>query len=163
MDLEQELRTEFLVFATSHMVNTIVKVSSSMDQSEQFGVLIVDDEPNIRSGLAKGLAAEADTIDTAADADDALVKFDLAKHPLVIVDVRLNCNMTGLELLTRILQSRPQTAVIVITAHGTVETAVEAMRAGAFDFILKPVDLNLVRTAPAYGRPGLRVVRRSGV
>lgn len=145
MDLEQELRAEFPGFATSHMVNGIVKVSSSMDHSEQFGVLIVDDEPNIRSGLAKGLAAEADKIDTAANADDALLKFDLAKHPLVIVDVRLNCNMTGLELLTRILQSRPQTAVIVITAHGTVETAVEAMRAGAFDFILKPVDLNLVR------------------
>lgn len=116
-----------------------------MDHSEQFGVLIVDDEPNIRSGLAKGLAAEAEVIDTAADAEEALAIFNNRKHPLVIVDVRLNCNMTGLELLKRILDIRPQTAVIVITAHGTVETAVEAMRAGAFDFILKPVDLNLVR------------------
>ena len=126
-------------------INATVRVLSSMKQSEQFGILIVDDEPNIRSGLAKGLAAEADKIDTAADAEEALVKFEAAAHPLVIVDVRLNCNMTGLELLRRILHARPQTAVIVITAHGTVETAVEAMRAGAFDFILKPVDLNLVR------------------
>ena len=116
-----------------------------MDRSEQFSVLIVDDEPNIRSGLAKGLAAEADKIETAADANEALIKFDATKHPLVIVDVRLNCDMTGLDLLRRILHVHPQTAVIVITAHGTVETAVEAMRAGAFDFILKPVDLNLVR------------------
>ena len=116
-----------------------------MDQSEQFGILIVDDEPNIRSGLAKGLAAEADTIDTAADADEAIAKFASLKHPIVIVDVRLNCNMTGLELLKRMLQISQHTVVIVITAHGTVETAVEAMRAGAFDFILKPVDLNLVR------------------
>ncbi|MEI7460992.1 MAG: sigma-54 dependent transcriptional regulator [Pirellula sp.] len=116
-----------------------------MDQSEQFCVLIVDDEPNIRSGLAKGLAAEADTIDTAADANEAIAKFALLKYPIVIVDVRLNCNMTGLELLKRMLQISQHTVVIVITAHGTVETAVEAMRAGAFDFILKPVDLNLVR------------------
>ncbi len=116
-----------------------------MELSEKFGVLIVDDEPNIRSGLAKGLAAEADIIDTAADADEALLKFDAGKHPLVVVDVRLNCNMTGLELLKKIIQLRPHTAVIVITAHGTVETAVDAMRAGAFDFILKPVDLHLVR------------------
>ena len=116
-----------------------------MDQSEQFGILIVDDEPNIRSGLAKGLAAEADTIDTAADADEAIAKFASLKHPIVIVDVRLNCNMSGLELLKRILHISQHTVVIVITAHGTVETAVEAMRAGAFDFILKPVDLNLVR------------------
>lgn len=116
-----------------------------MELSEKFGVLIVDDEPNIRSGLAKGLAAEADTIDTAADADEALLKFEAGKHPLVVVDVRLNCNMTGLELLKKIVQLRPHTAVIVITAHGTVETAVDAMRAGAFDFILKPVDLHLVR------------------
>ena len=116
-----------------------------MNQSEQFGVLIVDDEPNIRSGLAKGLAAEADTIDTAADANEAIAKFASLKHPIVIVDVRLNCNMSGLELLKRILHISQHTVVIVITAHGTVETAVEAMRAGAFDFILKPVDLNLVR------------------
>lgn len=112
---------------------------------EQFGVLIVDDEPNIRAGLAKGLSTEADIIDTAVDADDALAKFDEKAYSLVIVDVRLNCKMTGIELLKRLLEVRPQTAVIVITAHGTVESAVEAMRAGAFDFILKPADLNLVR------------------
>ena len=112
---------------------------------DQFAVLIIDDEPNIRSGLAKGLATEADRVDTAGNADEALAKFAQTAYPLVIVDVRLNCNLTGIDLLNRILHSRPQTAVIVITAHGTVETAVEAMRLGAFDFILKPVDLNLVR------------------
>lgn len=112
---------------------------------EPFGVLIVDDEPNIRSGLAKGLASEAEHVETAANADEALAKFRNAFFPLVIVDVRLNCGMSGIELLQQIHQSRPQTAVIVITAHGTVETAVEAMRAGAFDFVLKPLDLNLVR------------------
>jgi len=114
-------------------------------KATDFGVLIVDDEPNIRSGLAKGLAAEADLLDTAGDADEALSKFDSQKFDLVIADVRLNSSMDGIQLVRKILYSRPQTAVIVITAHGTVETAVEAMRAGAFDFIAKPLDLNLVR------------------
>tara|TARA_R110002073_G_scaffold256799_4_gene419366 strand:- start:11549 stop:12910 length:1362 start_codon:yes stop_codon:yes gene_type:complete len=113
--------------------------------SEPFAVLIVDDEPNIRSGLAKGLAGEADLVKTAGDADDALDQFNKGSFQLVIADVRLNSSMTGIELLEKIRYLRPTTAVIVITAHGTVETAVEAMRAGAFDFILKPLDLNLIR------------------
>ncbi|MBB3210082.1 two-component system NtrC family response regulator [Rhodopirellula rubra] len=112
---------------------------------DPFGVLIVDDEPNIRSGLARGLADDADVIETAANADEALALISKGDFPLVIVDVRLNCSMTGIELMKRIVAERPHTAVIVITAHGTVETAVDAMRAGAFDFVLKPLDLNLVR------------------
>ncbi len=113
--------------------------------NSRFSVLIVDDEPNIRSGLAKGLISEAASIDTAKDADEALMAFEKQDYQLVIADVRLNCNMSGIELMRKMLFTRPQTAVIVITAHGTVETAVEAMRAGAFDFIAKPLDLNLVR------------------
>ena len=113
--------------------------------TDTFDLLVVDDEPNIRSGLAKGLVGEADVVHTAADADDALAKFERTNYQLVIADVRLNCGMTGIELLRKLHESRPQTAVIVITAHGTVEMAVEAMHAGAFDFILKPLDLDLIR------------------
>jgi DNA-binding NtrC family response regulator len=113
--------------------------------NSSFSVLIVDDEPNIRSGLAKGLINEADSIDTAKDSDEALLTFAKREYQLVIADVRLHCSMGGIELMRKLLAARPQTAVIVITAHGTVETAVEAMRAGAFDFIAKPLDLNLVR------------------
>ena len=110
-----------------------------------FDILIVDDEPNIRSGLAQGLAKEADLIETAANADEALDKFRAGCFPLVITDVRLPSAMNGLELVEAMLRSRPLTAAIVITAHGTVETAVEAMRMGAFDFITKPLDLDLIR------------------
>ncbi|MCL4114533.1 UNVERIFIED_CONTAM: hypothetical protein GTU68_057382 [Idotea baltica] len=113
--------------------------------SDQFGILIVDDEPNIRAGLEKGLAKEADFIQTAGDADEALEKFLSANFQLVIADIRLPSAMNGLELVERILLNRPQTTAIVVTAHGTVETAVEAMRLGAFDFITKPLDLELIR------------------
>ncbi|MFG0268002.1 MAG: sigma-54-dependent transcriptional regulator [Rhodopirellula sp. JB055] len=115
-----------------------------MNRSE-FSVLIVDDEPNIRSGLEKGLVNEADRIETAVDAETGLAKFEAGHFQLVIADVRLGGGMDGIELLGRMRHLDPEVSVIVITAHGTVETAVDAMRAGAFDFISKPLDLNLVR------------------
>ncbi|MCB0322888.1 MAG: sigma-54-dependent Fis family transcriptional regulator [Bdellovibrionales bacterium] len=113
--------------------------------SEGFGILIIDDEPNIRSGLAKGLAREADVVETASSAEEGLSKFREGFFQLVIADVRLPGEMDGLELIDQILRIRPQTTAIVITAHGTVETAVKSMRLGAFDFITKPLDLDLIR------------------
>jgi DNA-binding NtrC family response regulator len=113
--------------------------------NDGFNILIVDDEPNIRSGLAKGLAKEADQIETAGNVNEALDKFDAGQFQLVIADVRLPGDRDGLDLISLVLRRSPETAAIVITAHGTVETAVDAMRRGAFDFITKPVDLNLIR------------------
>jgi DNA-binding NtrC family response regulator len=113
--------------------------------SAGFNILIIDDEPNIRSGLAQGLISEADVIETAGDAEDALAIFGKHSFQLVIADVRLHSRMGGIELMQKMLFDRPETSVIVITAHGTVESAVAAMRAGAFDFLSKPLDLNLVR------------------
>lgn len=110
-----------------------------------FRILVVDDEPNIRSGLAKGLARLVDHVETASDVEDAIEKFDAGSFPIVIADVRLPGDHSGLDLVSMLLERKPGTTVIVITAHGTVETAVEAMRRGAFDFITKPVDLNLIR------------------
>lgn len=113
--------------------------------NEEFHILIVDDEPNIRSGLQKGLEKEASHIESAATVNEALDKFDAGNFQVVIADVRLPGDRDGLELVSLIQHRRPGTTCIVITAHGTVETAVDAMRRGAFDFITKPVDLNLIR------------------
>ncbi len=119
---------------------------------EEFHILIVDDEPNIRSGLAKGLQKEASGIETAGTVNEALDKFDAGHFQLVIADVRLPGDRDGLELVSLVQQRKPGTTAIVITAHGTVETAVDAMRRGAFDFITKPVDLNLIRQQVAKAR-----------
>lgn len=110
-----------------------------------FRILIVDDEPNIRSGLEKGLAQDSRFIKTAGDVNEALDLFDQDSFHVVIADVRLPGDRSGLDLVSLVRERSPDTTVIVITAHGTVETAVEAMRRGAFDFITKPVDLNLMR------------------
>lgn len=110
-----------------------------------FNILIIDDEPNIRAGLAKGLAGEADTVDTARDGADGLAKFREARHHLVITDLKMPGPVSGLDLVKAIKDERPETLVIVITAHGSVETAVEAMRSGALDYVSKPVDLAMLR------------------
>lgn len=113
--------------------------------NNEFHILIVDDEPNIRSGLVKGLAAISQKIETACSVNEALDKFDAGNFQLVIADVRMPGDRDGLDLISLVKQRKPGTTTIVITAHGSVETAVEAMRRGAFDFISKPVDLNLIR------------------
>ncbi|KLU05759.1 Response regulator of zinc sigma-54-dependent two-component system [Rhodopirellula islandica] len=108
-------------------------------------LLIVDDEPNIRSGLARGLEKICDHIETAASVNEALDKFVAGSFQLVIADVKMPGDRDGLDLLRWIKHRDPSVMSIIITANGTVETAVDAMKWGAFDFITKPVDLNLIR------------------
>lgn len=108
-------------------------------------MLIVDDEPNIRAGLSKGLRADVDFVEQAASGEEGLACFEKNLHDIVITDLRLPGDIDGLELVTLIREKKPETHTIVITAFGTVETAVEAMRRGAFDFVTKPVDLNVIR------------------
>lgn len=108
-------------------------------------ILVIDDEPNIRSGFAKGLKSIASQIDIASTGMDGLELFSRFNHEIVITDLRLPGELNGLEILRRILELRAECYVIVITAYGTVEIAVDAMRHGAFDFVTKPVDLNVMR------------------
>lgn len=114
-------------------------------EAEAFRILIVDDEPNIRSGMARGLKSAGTVIDTAADGQEAIQKLRSESYQLILVDLRLPGQLSGLDLVSLAKEQHPQTTVIVITAHGSVEYAVEAMRRGAFDFINKPVDLDVIR------------------
>jgi|GEM_PF-3594676 len=84
----------------------------------EFHILIVDDEPNIRSGLAKGLAKVANKIETAASVNEGLDKFDAGNFQLVIADVRMPGDRDGLDLISLVQQRKPGTTTIVITAHG---------------------------------------------
>jgi two-component system NtrC family response regulator len=123
-----------------------------------FHILVIDDEPNIRAGLAKGLAGEADVIDTARDGAEGLAKFLEAHHHLIITDLKMPGSITGLDLVRAIKDERPEALVIVITAHGSVETAVEAMRAGALDYVSKPIDLAVLRLQVRNAREHHRLV-----
>ena len=96
--------------------------------NEVFPILIVDDEPNIRTGLARALDCDSYAIATAGDAGEALRQFRITHHALVLMDLKMPGASTGIDLIRSIKDERPETLIIVITAHGTVETAVEAMR-----------------------------------
>jgi two-component system NtrC family response regulator len=110
-----------------------------------FRILIVDDEPNIRAGLVKALAGEADAVATAGEGAEAMALFRRDHHHLVITDLKMPGGLSGMGLVRQIRHERPETLILVITAHGSIETAVEAMRLGAHDYVSKPVDLNLLR------------------
>ncbi len=100
-------------------------------------ILIVDDELNIRKTLRVALESMRHTVEEAAGAADAVTAIERQRFDLALVDLRLG-GESGLDLLDGILRRSPRTAVVIITAHGTIDTAVEAMRRGAFDYLPKP-------------------------
>ena len=104
-------------------------------------ILIVDDEKNIVSGLEEAFTLEGYSVLTAYDGKEAWDKVNTNNVDLVITDLRMSM-MNGNELVERISSSYPMLPVIVLTGHGTIETAVESMRKGAVDFFTKPVDLD---------------------
>jgi DNA-binding response OmpR family regulator len=104
---------------------------------EKKPILVVDDEKNIRLTMSQSLEPLEIPVQTAVNGEDALQK--LREHPfgLVFLDLKMP-GMDGMDVLRRIRDDWPKIRVIIITAHGTVESAVEAMKLGAADFIQKP-------------------------
>ncbi len=101
-------------------------------------ILVADDEPGVRESLAEVLRDAGYSVETAADGTEALAAIDRQEFGVVVTDLRMP-GADGLEVLRRAHDVSPQTAVVVMTAHASVETAVEALRAGAADYVLKPV------------------------
>ena len=102
-------------------------------------ILIVDDEPSIRKVLSAQLRRVGLDVETAASGLEACERLAEESFNLVVSDLRMP-GRTGLELLQWVCENRPGLPVILITAHGTVDTAVEALKRGAFDYITKPFD-----------------------
>jgi NtrC-family two-component system response regulator AlgB len=100
-------------------------------------ILIVDDELNIRRTLRVALESMRHGVEEAVGIADALKAIERQRFDVALVDLRLGGD-SGLDLLPEILRRAPRTAVVIITAHGTIDTAVEAMRLGAFDYLPKP-------------------------
>jgi DNA-binding NtrC family response regulator len=103
-------------------------------------LLVVEDEPLLRVSIADALRKEGWTVDVAEDGSKGEALFDRHLHDLVLTDLVMP-QKGGLELLRHVKRKNPDTNVIIITAHGTVERAVEAMRDGATDFITKPFSM----------------------
>ncbi len=107
-------------------------------------VLIVDDEKNIRLTLSQALEALEVETDTAANGEEALAKLKEKEFGLILLDLKMP-GMDGMEVLRRVREIRPDIRVIIITAYGTIESAVEAMKLGAVDFIQKPFSPDEIR------------------
>ncbi len=109
-------------------------------------VLVVDDDASLRRILEYNLAQEGYAVATAASGEDALERLEKATFELVVTDIKMP-GMDGMDLLRRIKAESPETQVIVITAFGTIEMAVEAMKAGAAEYITKPFNRDELRLA----------------
>ena len=105
-------------------------------------VLIIDDERAIRNTLREILEYEKFKVDDAQDGKEALVKFKKNLYDLVLCDIKMPGGMDGLELLQQFRELNSDVPVVMISGHGTIETAVESVKKGAYDFIQKPLDLN---------------------
>ncbi len=104
-------------------------------------ILIVDDEKSIRYTLREILEFEKYTVDEAKDGEEALQKLHQNNYDVTLCDVKMP-KLDGMELLAKLMKESIDTQVIMISAHASIDTAVDATKRGAFDFIQKPPDLN---------------------
>src|SRR5881275_440580 len=111
----------------------------SRSKNKDIRILVIDDEPMMSDSLRQHLADEGYAVDVATSGTEAIDLFDGGAHHLVICDLQLP-DMDGLELLRHMKDAKPATEVIVVTGYGSVQTAVEATKAGAFYFVEKPFD-----------------------
>ncbi len=109
-------------------------------------ILVIDDEESVCWAFEKFLKSEGHEVATAATAEEGLGLLGEREVEIVFLDVRLP-GMDGLTALEKIRQNHPNTCVVVITAHGTMDTAIEAVQRGAFDYLTKPVELAQIRDA----------------
>jgi two-component system nitrogen regulation response regulator NtrX len=104
-------------------------------------ILIIDDEKSIRATLREILEYEKYEVEEATDGQDGVEKITEKKFDIVLCDIKMP-KLDGIEVLDRAIDIDPDLPFIMISAHGSIETAVEAVKKGAYDFIAKPPDLN---------------------
>ncbi|HZK62894.1 MAG TPA: sigma-54 dependent transcriptional regulator [Puia sp.] len=104
-------------------------------------ILIIDDEKAIRKTLSEILSYEGYKIDESGDGEEGFRKFKEKEYDVILCDIKMP-RMDGIEFLEKAKESNPDIPIIMISGHGTIETAVEAVKKGAYDYISKPPDLN---------------------
>ena len=126
-----------------------------MTTASHFSLLVVDDEPDLRTLYELTLLREGYDLDTAGTVQEALLHLKDRTYSAVITDMRLP-DGSGLDVLHWLEENSRREKAVVITAYGSSENAVEALKAGAYDYLTKPVDLKQFRgvVASALGRGG---------
>ncbi|HAD03460.1 MAG TPA: two-component system response regulator, partial [Desulfuromonas sp.] len=106
-------------------------------------VLVADDEESMRWVLSKALSKKGFTVDLAANGNEALALVRQHRYDLAVLDIKMP-GLSGLELLSRIHEEKPEILVVIMTAETSMKNAVEAMKRGAYDYITKPFDLDVL-------------------
>jgi two-component system, NtrC family, nitrogen regulation response regulator NtrX len=104
-------------------------------------ILVIDDEKSIRNTLKEVLEYEHHQVDLAEDGPSGIELFSANTYDIVLCDIKM-AKMDGIEVLQKINESAPDIPVIMISGHGNIDTAVDAIKKGAYDFLEKPLDLN---------------------
>jgi DNA-binding response OmpR family regulator len=107
-------------------------------------ILIVDDDPGVRLVLEKTLAAEGYQLDSASGGDEAIRKLSQSGYDVLLLDLKM-MPVDGLQVISALRGNGSNAAVIILTGHSTIESAVEALRLGAFDYLLKPAAPDIIR------------------
>ena len=102
-------------------------------------ILIVDDELIVRESLGGWLERDGHTVDKAASGEEALEKCEKTRYDILLLDIKME-GMSGLEVLKRVRENDPDVSVVMITAYGSIPSAIEAMKSGAYEYLLKPFD-----------------------
>ncbi len=114
-------------------------MTSAERTTQQSAILIVDDEPIVQQSLAEWFRSDGYEVDSAGSAKEALRKVAEGRYDIALVDIKMP-GMDGLELQSRLAEVEPDLTVIMITAYASVDSAVQALKAGAFDYVTKPFD-----------------------
>ena len=130
-----------------------------MDE-ETAKILVVDDEPNIREPLSDTLRGEGYQVSTAEDGQRALEQVRKIDFDMAIVDIRIP-HIGGLEVLHYIRKSKPETMTIMMTGYASLETAVEALREGAYDYLIKPFNMEKLLSVLKRGVREQRLTREN--
>src|SRR5579872_3790383 len=142
------------------MVSSVVEAPTGVKTKGK--ILIVDDELVVRDSLGKWFTSEGYAADPVAGAREALEAIQRKEFDIALVDIKMP-GMDGMELQARLKDADPELAVIIMTGYASVDTAVQALKRGAYDYITKPVDpdelSHLVANALEHQRTRREVVR----
>lgn len=125
-------------------------------------ILVVDDEPNLRGVLVDFLIQQGHTVDQAANGEAALQMFRQSPYPLVLTDILMQQGMSGIDLLQHIKGIDPACQVIIITSYASLNTAISALRKGAYDYLSRPFDdIELISVVVKRASEKIRLIREN--
>src|SRR5215472_15325616 len=110
-----------------------------MVETNKGRILIVDDEDVVRESLNQWFDSEGYTVNVASSGKDALTTVAQAQFDLALLDIKMP-GMDGIELQQHLVDADPDLTIVIMTGYGTVETAVQALKQGAYDYVTKPID-----------------------